>query len=228
MGKSKELATLTDVGGTIDDAVTIKDTTNTPLNLTTTGLGASVAYTSSTTTSPWYTGITGASDDSFIIYQDANAAAGEIQLYTNGYERMTIDQSGRVTMPYQPAFQAYANTTFYGPGIVNVWSEALDIGNNFASNRFTAPVAGTYQINYTGLHNVYSSGYYGRFYLFKNGSAIFDGLGDNASAGPYVRISASLTIPLQANDYLEIYIDSNAPSYYIYGGYTHWSGHLVG
>ena len=70
----------------------------------------------------------------------------------SGTEAMRIDSSGRVTMPYQPAFSVRpssdqnniarpANTTV-------IWgTEIFDQGGNFSSNTFTAPVTGRYQLN---------------------------------------------------------------------------------
>jgi len=67
---------------------------------------------------------------------------------------MLIDSAGRATMPYQPAFAVRpasqqdnisvgANTT------VVFGTEIFDRGSNFASNTFTAPVTGLYQLNVT-------------------------------------------------------------------------------
>jgi hypothetical protein len=88
-----------------------------------------------------------------------NAATydGSLEFYTgnasNFAERMRIDASGRVTMPYQPAFSVrpasaqidIANneaqvTLIFG-------TEIFDAGSNFASNTFTAPVTGKYQLS---------------------------------------------------------------------------------
>ena len=61
---------------------------------------------------------------------------------------IVIDSSGRVTLPLQPAFMA----TSGGPSnfsrntevTVTFGSERFDIGTNFASNTFTAPITGKY------------------------------------------------------------------------------------
>ena len=73
--------------------------------------------------------------------------------YVNSTERMRIDASGRVTKPFQPAFNATipftANTALWpdnNVSFVNYGSVHLNRGSHFnASNgRFTAPVAGAY------------------------------------------------------------------------------------
>ena len=72
---------------------------------------------------------------------------------TNNAERMRIDSSGAVTMPVQPAFQAHKNGTdqsniAVGSDVTVTWShEAFDQNADFASNAFTAPVTGKYQLN---------------------------------------------------------------------------------
>ena len=203
MGKSKELATLTDVGGTIDGALTITETSNQALNLTTTGLGSQVVYQSSTTNTPWYTGVAGSTADDFLIYQGATANAGDIYMYTNSYERMRIDASGRVTMPYQPAFRAYRSTD---PGVNTSdgnmsWSGTdFNVGNHFANNRFTAPVAGTYIF---GVNNNMGSGYsVSTWRLYKNGSP-YHVLSYSDFTASWKNSSGSTLMQLQANDYIE-------------------------
>ena len=65
---------------------------------------------------------------------------------------LTIDQTGRVTMPSQPAFQvnpssAQTNIPINAHTTIAFGTEVFDVGANFASNTFTAPVTGKYQLN---------------------------------------------------------------------------------
>tara|TARA_R100001082_G_C4321920_1_gene141510 strand:- start:56 stop:910 length:855 start_codon:yes stop_codon:yes gene_type:complete len=67
-------------------------------------------------------------------------------------ERLRIDSAGYVTMPSQPAFRVKPSTNqsnFAIDGWVDVafGNEAFDVGDNFASSTFTAPVTGKYQLN---------------------------------------------------------------------------------
>ena len=61
-------------------------------------------------------------------------------------ERMRIDSSGRVTMPYQPAFKAYGTSGDYTSGVLPYPNVVYNIGNHYNStlSRFVAPVAGVY------------------------------------------------------------------------------------
>ena len=57
-----------------------------------------------------------------------------------------------ITMPLQPAFNAYpasvqSNIAINTAVTVVLGTEAFDVGANFASNTFTAPVTGKYQLN---------------------------------------------------------------------------------
>jgi hypothetical protein len=59
---------------------------------------------------------------------------------------------GQITMPSQPAFLAHAadmqnNIAINTAVTVVLGTEVFDIGANFASNTFTAPVTGKYQLN---------------------------------------------------------------------------------
>ncbi len=66
----------------------------------------------------------------------------------NGTERMRIDSSGRVTKPNQPAFLVTksGDQTNLSTGYNDItWqNETYDVGSNFTSNTFTAPVTGKY------------------------------------------------------------------------------------
>ena len=73
---------------------------------------------------------------------------------------LSIDSSGRITTPLQPMFQAYASAdqaiSNWADNDVTFGGEDFDVGSNFASSTFTAPVTGKYiffvrlQINNVG------------------------------------------------------------------------------
>jgi hypothetical protein len=67
-------------------------------------------------------------------------------------EFMRIDNNGHITKPLQPAFQAIPasdQTNFAVNAAVTVvfGTEVFDVNADFASNTFTAPVTGKYQLN---------------------------------------------------------------------------------
>jgi len=74
--------------------------------------------------------------------------ANTLSFSAGGSQRMDIDASGRVTKPNQPYFYVRAPGTQYvtaGGYVGFTWSsEVKDVGGNFASNVFTAPVTGVY------------------------------------------------------------------------------------
>jgi hypothetical protein len=69
-----------------------------------------------------------------------------------GTEALRVDTSGNVTMPLQPAFNVYpasvqSNIAVNTAVTIVFGTEAFDQGSDFASNTFTAPVTGKYQLN---------------------------------------------------------------------------------
>jgi hypothetical protein len=79
----------------------------------------------------------------------AGGAAGVVSASTSG-TAISIDSSNRVTMPAQPAFMAApsgAQDNMAHDDTIILGTEIFDVGSNFASNTFTAPVTGKYQLN---------------------------------------------------------------------------------
>ena len=75
-----------------------------------------------------------------------------ITFSTDSTERMRIWQNGEVRKQYQPAFLLYTTTTTQTTSSsawanITMNNEAYDVGGNFASSTFTAPVTGKYQMN---------------------------------------------------------------------------------
>jgi len=69
---------------------------------------------------------------------------------TAGNEALKIDATGHVTKPLQPAFlvrpSGSQDNVATGGVTVNFGTEFFDVGSNFASNTFTAPVTGKYYL----------------------------------------------------------------------------------
>lgn len=158
---------------------------------------------------------------------------------TVGTDQLAVDSSGRVTMPYQPAFRAsYVgdNGGSYTVGvsaIVPFNTANSNVGGHYSTttNRFTAPVAGHYHFNFIGFaynSGAISAGSTAGVNLRVNGTIVtylnYDYV---VSSAGYNSLSGSNTMYLNANDYVEIYgtagiyVDSS-------GRYTQFSGFLLG
>jgi hypothetical protein len=146
-------------------------------------------------------------------------------------EKMRIDSVGRMTTPNQPMFTARSsvggNIASGTPQLVPLNDYFVNIGScyNNSTYRFTAPIAGQYQLTVTGMLNTgQSSTGNGSIRLRKNGTEFtythMNGV-HPASACLTLIVSAA------ANDYFEFYADNC-----YYQGASDWitlfSGQLVG
>ena len=172
---------------------------------------------------------------------------GRLEFYTSPdgtqglQERMRIDNQGRVTMPSQPACQAYKsaqnNLSINHTHVIAFQNERFDIGSNFdggGSNSFTAPVTGKYQFNvnvrllqldtaanYIQVRLVTSNRGY-ELFLIDPGR--FSGDVD------YFTFGGSILVDMDANDaaYVTVYQSSGSVQLDIGGGGdSHFSGYLV-
>lgn len=160
-----------------------------------------------------------------------NKQSGVIAFATANTERMRIDSSGRVTMPYQPCFWAYAgagNPTLTGTATALVFIAAItNVGSYYstANGRFTAPVAGTYLFNWTIAQSGATGGPVA--YLGKNGTAVAPGAIAYSTA--YNTASMSAIITLAASDYVQVLGQAlNGVSPVIDMNWSSFSGHLIG
>ena len=109
--------------------------------------GLSVLSGTSNTGSIFF-GDSGDNDIGYIQYE--HSTTNSLYFGTNAGTRMIIDSTGAVTKPNQPAFQVHPassqDNVSSGSQVV-FGTERFDVNGDFASNTFTAPVTGKYQLN---------------------------------------------------------------------------------
>jgi len=149
---------------------------------------------------------------------------------------LEIDNSGRVTTPYQPSFGAYQATANYTVG--SNWHKLVADGTRWnegshystSNSRFTAPIAGVY--HFTANANRYSVDADNLFGLafYVNGSLHTVGNRFYSRGTSDLIVSMAHTIKLGVNDYIEVYSYSNDSSSGFSSGamWNTFSGHLVG
>lgn len=120
---------------------------STQLHIENSGGNASAQLTSGTSgTSFINMGDTGDADIGQISYLNS---ANAMSFTANAAERMRIDADGHITKPSQPAFLARPSGTQSNIAVstavdVAFATEVFDVGSNFATPSFTAPVTGSY------------------------------------------------------------------------------------
>ena len=131
-------------------------------------------------------------------------------------EKMRIDSAGRVTTPLQPAFLVNATTMTNIPIAANTTvtfgTERFDQGGNFASNTFTAPVTGKYQLNVTiYAQNVDSAATYVQIALTTSNRAYYAILATTSLAqdAAYLSFPISVLADMDASDTATVVVELN-------------------
>ena len=164
-----------------------------------------------------------------------------LTFWTAAAERMRIDSSGRVTMPYQPAFRAFrsSSVSVATSGVVVFDSTSTNIGSNYntSNGRFTAPVAGMYQFNMQVLLESLSNGNQCECSMFLNGGGTYNFgprvkyQADYTGWDGYVSLIGTISIYLNASDYVQVSQQSGGTRT-IYGNaggvWSTFSGFLIG
>ncbi len=146
---------------------------------------------------------------------------GKLNLGNTPYETTIF---GRTLMPNQTAFYARGaetSGTLTNGADIPFSNAEVNIGGNYntSSYRFTAPVAGVYQIN-TSLFNVGGSG---RVSIKVNGASKY-----NSQNNWDVQWAWAGAIYLNANDYVTVGDWQGLSGAAIYYGHSSFSGFLVG
>ena len=170
-----------------------------------------------------------------IVYQHDNNG-GYMRFYTNAGEKVRINSDGYVTESYQPSFAVYRSQQLW---TVNDGDKMIfnanrhNIGNHYdtSNGRFTAPVSGSYQLNfYSILQGNYDSAY---IQLKVSGSRIKGGDYHFSydQGNDWNTVSYSQVLKLSANEYVEIYSYTGTSSGSVSwhgNNWQCWSGYLLG
>jgi hypothetical protein len=159
-------------------------------------------------------------------------SSAHLAVSTGGTERMRIDSEGRVTMPYQPAFQVYFSGSHPHGAFTPTWNAGLyDIGNNvnLSTKRFVAPVDGLYHFDFWMVWSGVWDANRVIVYIGKNGSDTYSN--QNYRSGQDTGLTMSCNIQLSANDYVDVdvYQDSGSTrSIMANNNWSGFSGYLIG
>ena len=170
-----------------------------------------------------YTTSISATDNGMQLWAQSNSRGITFNTGSTITERMRIDSSGRVTMPYQPAFRAYGSASYdVRTAPVNFNSVIFNIGGHYNTStyRFTAPVAGTYWFGVYGIAQ--STSGQGGLNIRVNGTAHL-----RSYHLPNERTRGVTGIfYLNANDYVDIGLE-DLDTYYL-ANYAYFAGYLIG
>ena len=259
MGKSKELATLTDAGGSFSGNLSI-DTGATDnsylgggaLNIVSNTNPQNGSTLQLTKKSPDRQNYISFDQDVLFLGTDANStdhaniggkAGVDLRLLAGGSTRMTIDASGRMTMPYQPSFMVRPSdsATYSGSGFwaISNWTASgvgcHNTGGHMGSQYFTAPVSGRYYFHASFLHQSGSVNNWVGFAFYVNDVIKVDNLGSSfQSTYDYQRNSQSVILSLQAGDTVNVAIRDDGGDGYVYSvgagatPYSWFTGYLIG
>jgi len=146
-------------------------------------------------------------------------------------DRLIIDDSGRVAMPYQPAFYAYradnANQVASGDQVFN--GTKTNRGGHYSTSngRFTAPVAGAYFFSCS--IQLYGAPTTGHALSFRINGTDFHGSQSSSNpvydepAGNHHMLYFSAVISLAANEYVTVWTDKT-----VRGMQSYFTGYFIG
>jgi len=176
----------------------------------------------------------GDTDDTNVAEINYDHGLNKMNFRTNDAYAMAIDTNGIITKPLQPCFFAYASSqSGIGSGTYDVIfaNERFDLGGNFATPSFTAPVTGKYAFQMSVLLvNLQAGGNASVYFQVSNAEIRVWRQDTDGDAGTYETASGAIVIDMDANDTCKIQVNSSVDNDYIIDGgaySTHFSGYLV-
>ena len=170
-------------------------------------------------------------------FQLGTTGAGYLALLTNNTEGFRISAAGQVTMPSQPAFSAKAsgnqsNIPINANTTVLFGTELFDQGSNFASNTFTAPITGRYQLNVNlYAQSVDSAAAYIQIALKTSNRLYYYIFSTNTLSqdAAYMTFPIAVLADMDASDtaYVEVQLNNTGAAQMDITANSHFSGYLV-
>jgi len=156
------------------------------------------------------------------------AASGSADAAISFATAMSIDNSGYVTKPLQPAFLARGLSSVTAVGSVFLFNSIIfnrSSSYSASNGRFTAPVAGVYLFTFSSMGNSTDNRYMCRLYL--NG-VNYAQSSSSSNASQYQDGKLSILMFLSVNDYVQM-SNSGTKIAHSTAVVEQWfSGHLVG
>ena len=175
----------------------------------------------------------GNNDKQFTLYGDNSNG---LTIYDGSTERMRIDSSGRVAMPYQPAFSVGGSSNTYitqSPILFNTIELNRNNVYNSSTGEFTAPVSGAYKFD-AHIYCRCTTGQtaFPRIQKSTNGGSSWTNfsyafLADQASGQVDTTLNINVIMNLNANDLVRV-IFGGTGDYYHGNEETRFSGFLIG
>lgn len=169
------------------------------------------------------------------LYFPSNTSAG---IATAGLGRVIVDANGYVTTPYQPAFMAGTaqnDFTINSGAIFPFDVTSINVGGHYNTStyKFTAPVAGLYQMmwmcfytnsgSFTNIMNTAPAK--NDVQIIIADDAIMGAANPN-DCGGQICVGGSAIVSLAANDTLSLF--ARGSNIRIYGGHSFFSAYLIG
>ena len=205
-----------------------------PVSLVANGVNCDI--TARASTSGYASMVIDGYSNSYMFLKQAGADVARITANTtnlalatgaSNIDRLVIDASGRVTMPYQPAFHAYGGGSQSGNNVIIAFTTTShNNGSCYSTStyRFTAPVSGTYCFSATFMNG--GQAIVARWGLQKNGTTYGNEL--YGLTNVYFRSNGTWIVPMSTNDYVTIVAGLPGNPCDIHDNYRHFSGYLLG